>query len=165
MAVVTPDGIVGKVIAAYPTASQVLLVTDPDFAAGVISQKNQARGDLKGTGKDYCIVDYVPVAEKVEVGEWFYTSGDDRIFPRGFPAGVVKEVRDGEALQGDPGRAERAGQRDWRTCSSFFPASTRKIPNAPPSNQPVYIAPPPPIGGRAGCRCVRRDRCNRGHRY
>ncbi len=31
MAVVTPDGIVGKVLAAYPTASQVLLVTDPEF--------------------------------------------------------------------------------------------------------------------------------------
>jgi len=36
MAVVTPDGIVGKVLAAYPTASQVLLVTDPSFAAGVV---------------------------------------------------------------------------------------------------------------------------------
>ena len=35
MAVITPDGIVGKVIAAYPTASQVLLLTDPTFAAGL----------------------------------------------------------------------------------------------------------------------------------
>ena len=41
MAVVTPDGIVGKVIAAYPTASEVLLITDPDFAAGVVSGKTQ----------------------------------------------------------------------------------------------------------------------------
>lgn len=31
MAVVTPDGIVGKVIAVFPFASQVLSVTDPDF--------------------------------------------------------------------------------------------------------------------------------------
>ena len=43
MAVVTPDGIVGKVIAAYPTASEVMLITDPDFAAGVVSQKNRRR--------------------------------------------------------------------------------------------------------------------------
>ena len=42
MAVVTPDGIAGKVIASYPADSQVMLVTDSDFAAGVISQKNQA---------------------------------------------------------------------------------------------------------------------------
>ena len=48
MAVVTPDGIVGKVISAYPTASAVLLITDPDFAAGVVSQKGQWRGTLRG---------------------------------------------------------------------------------------------------------------------
>ena len=61
MAVVTPDGIVGKVIAAYPTASEVLLVTDPDFAAGVVSQKTRVRGTLKGQGTPQCKVDYVPV--------------------------------------------------------------------------------------------------------
>jgi rod shape-determining protein MreC len=93
MAVVTPDGIVGKVIAAYPTAVQVLLITDPDFAAGVVSQKNQVHGTLKGQGTPQCKVDYVAFEEKVEPGEWVYTSGDDRIFPRGFPVGVVKAVR------------------------------------------------------------------------
>ena len=50
MAVVTPDGIVGKVVAAYPTASLVLLITDPNFAAGVISQKNRVHGTLEGPG-------------------------------------------------------------------------------------------------------------------
>ena len=50
MAVVTPDGIVGEVIAAYPTASEVLLVTDPDFAAGVIGQKSAGAGHAEGAG-------------------------------------------------------------------------------------------------------------------
>ena len=50
MAVITPDGIVGKVVDAYPTASLVLLITDPTFAAGVISQKNRVHGTLKGQG-------------------------------------------------------------------------------------------------------------------
>ena len=93
MAVVTPDGIVGKVIAAYPTASEVMLITDPEFAAGVVSQKNHVRGTLKGQGQATCKVDYVPSEEKVEVGEMFYTSGDDRMFPKGFPVGVVRVVR------------------------------------------------------------------------
>src|SRR6266849_6557428 len=92
MAVVTPDGIVGKVIAAYPTASQVLLASDPSFAAGVISQKNRVRGILKGQGYALCRIDRVQSEEKVEVGEWFYTSGDDRVFPKGMPAGRVKSV-------------------------------------------------------------------------
>src|ERR1700737_3528473 len=43
MAVVTPDGIVGKVVDAYPTASLAMLITDPTFAAGVISQQNHVR--------------------------------------------------------------------------------------------------------------------------
>jgi rod shape-determining protein MreC len=103
MAVVTPDGIVGKVLAAYPTASQVLLVTDPSFAAGVVSQKNHVRGILKGMGHGNCRVDYVQNEEKVETGEWFYTSGDDRIFPKGMPAGQVTAVRPG--ISGDRGRA------------------------------------------------------------
>ena len=56
----------------------------------MVSQKSQVRGTLKGQGTPLCKVDYVPFEEKVEAGEWFYTSGDDRIFPRGFPVGVAK---------------------------------------------------------------------------
>src|SRR5580700_2281005 len=99
MAVLTPDGIVGKVIAAYPTASEVMLITDPDFAAGVISQKNGVVGTLKGQGHATCKVDYVPNEEKVEPGEWFYTTGDDRVFPKGFPAGIARVVRKGSGSQ------------------------------------------------------------------
>ena len=93
MAVVTPDGIVGKVLESYPTASQVLQITDPSFAAGVISQKHHVRGILKGMGYATCRVDGVPVEEKVDIGEWFYTSGDDRVFPKGLPAGTVAGIR------------------------------------------------------------------------
>ena len=50
MAVITPTGIVGKVVDVFPVASFVLLVTDPSFAAGVISQKNRVHGTLKGQG-------------------------------------------------------------------------------------------------------------------
>ena len=100
MAVVTPDGIVGKVIAAYPTASLVLLITDANFAAGVISQKNRVHGTLKGQGHDGTVqVDYVQTEEKVDTGEWFYTSGDDRIFPKGFPVGQTTTVRNGRNLK------------------------------------------------------------------
>ena len=99
MGVVTPDGIVGNVLAAYPTASQVLLVTDPGFAAGVISQKNHVRGVLKGLGYGRCRVDYVENEQKVDMGEAFFTSGDDRVFPRGMPAGKVTAVHDGSSVK------------------------------------------------------------------
>ena len=96
MAVVTPDGIVGKVVDAYPTAALVMLITDPTFAAGVVSQKNHVRGTLKGQGHSECLVDYVQNEERVDTGEMFFTSGDDRIFPRGFPVGQVRAVRNGK---------------------------------------------------------------------
>ena len=51
MAVITPGGIAGKVIASYPTASLVMLVTEQGFVAGVISQKNRVRGALRGHGE------------------------------------------------------------------------------------------------------------------
>ena len=99
MAVVTPDGIVGKVVDAYPTASLVMLITDPTFAAGVISLKNHVRGTLKGQGHSECLVDYVQNEEAVDAGEWFYTSGDDRIFPKGFPVGQVSAARNGKTFK------------------------------------------------------------------
>jgi rod shape-determining protein MreC len=99
MGVVTPDGIVGKVLAAYPTASQVLLVTDPGFGAGVISQKNRVRGVLKGLGYGRCKVDYVDNEQKVETGELFFTSGDDRVFPKGMPVGKVIASHDGSSYK------------------------------------------------------------------
>jgi len=97
--VVTPDGIVGNVLAAYPTASKVLLVTDPGFAAGVISQKNHVRGVLKGLGYGRCRVDYVENEQKVDMGEEFFTSGDDRVYPQGIPVGKVTAVHDGTSVK------------------------------------------------------------------
>jgi rod shape-determining protein MreC len=153
MAVVTPDGIVGKVTAAYPTASEVLLITDSDFAAGVISQKSQVRGTLKGQGSPVCKVDYVPIGEKVAVGDWFYTSGDDRIFPRGFPVGVVKSVRDGQPFQ--EVYLEPSGlQRGLEDVLILIEGVHQAIPDQPVANQPVYIAPPLPVADQAAAQPI-----------
>jgi rod shape-determining protein MreC len=149
MAVVTPDGIVGKVIAAYPTASEVMLVTDPEFAAGVVSQKNRVVGTLKGLGQSNCKVDYVPSEEKVEAGEMFFTSGDDRIFPKGFPVGVVRVVRPSSPYQEvlvEPSGLERGLEAVLIVLEGVHQA----IPEVPPPNAPVYMgAPPPPAPGEA----------------
>ena len=111
MAVVTPGRHRGEGDCGLPTASEVLLITDPDFAAGVISQKTQVRGTLKGQGTPLCKVDYVPFEEKVEPGDWFYTSGDDRVFPRGFPVGVGQVGAPRAAVPGDSGGTRRAEAR------------------------------------------------------
>ncbi len=96
MAVVTPDGIVGRITAAYPDFSRVVLITDTNFRAGVISQKHRVHGTVKGQGHSVCTIDYIQNEEKVEPGEWFFTSGDDRMFPKGLPVGQVKAARPGK---------------------------------------------------------------------
>jgi rod shape-determining protein MreC len=141
MAVVTPEGIVGKVIAAYPTASEVLLVTDPDFAAGVISLKGQIRGTLKGQGAPLCKIDYIHAEDKLQPGEWFYTSGDDRIFPRGFPVGVVKSAKPSQPFQEVYLEPSGLG-RGLEDVLILIDAVHQELPENPPENQSVYIAPP-----------------------
>jgi rod shape-determining protein MreC len=98
MAVVTPDGLVGKVIAVYPLASQILLVTDPTFSVGVESN-NHVRGTLNCKSSKECTVDYIQNEEKVQPGDTFYTSGEDRVFPKGFPAGTVISARPGQLMK------------------------------------------------------------------
>src|ERR1039457_5337001 len=144
MAVVTPDGIVGKVITAYPMASQVLLIIDPDFAAGVVTQKSQVHGTLKGQGTPQCKVDYVAFEEKVEPGEWVYTSGDDRIFPRGFRVGIVRVVRPGQPFKEilvEPSGMQRGLVED---VLILIEGVHQPIPDVPPGMQPIYMATPPP---------------------
>ena len=144
MAVITPDGIAGKVTAAYPTASLVSLVTSQGFAAGVISQKHRVRGTLKGIGSSVCPVDHVENRDTVEVGEWLYTSGDDRIFPKGLPAAIVRTAREGRG--GKDVVAEPVGLRSGVNEVLIVTGGVHGlIPDPlPPPATSVQILPPPP---------------------
>ncbi|MGA2715289.1 MAG: rod shape-determining protein MreC [Bryobacteraceae bacterium] len=140
MAVVTPDGIVGRVVAVFPFASQVLSVTDPGFAAGVESQKNHVHGVLKGLGNDSDRVDFVPTGQKVEVGEMFFTSGEDRVFPKGLPVGKVTGVHEGGNFQDitvDPSGTGTAPEE----VLVILDAVHQAIPEETTPDTPVYLTP------------------------
>lgn len=143
MAVITPNGIVGKVTGAFPTASYVLLVTDPSFAAGVLSQQNRVHGTLKGQGNGTLIVDYVQNEQKVNAGEWFFTAGDDRIFPKGLPVGRVTMVRPGatrkEVFVAPAGLGD--GLEEVLVVVEGVHA---EIPEIAAAEQPVHLQEPPP---------------------
>ena len=101
-------------------------------------------GTLKGQGTPQCKVDYVAFEEKVEPGEWVYTSGDDRIFPRGFPVGIVKAVRPGQPFKEilvEPSGMQRGLVED---VLILIEGVHQPIPEAPPGMQPIYVAAPPP---------------------
>jgi len=68
----------------------VMLITDPTFAAGRdFAERPRARNSQR-LGPNQVLVDYAQNEEKVDEGEWFYTSGDDRIFPARFPGRQVR---------------------------------------------------------------------------
>lgn len=89
MAVITPDGIVGKIKDVFPVSSQVLLINDRDSGAGVILEHSRLQGIVKGTSFGELQVNDVMSDETVDVGEHVITSGGDRIYPKGFSVGTV----------------------------------------------------------------------------
>jgi rod shape-determining protein MreC len=143
MAVITPDGVVGRVRAAFPSSSQVVLITDPSFAAGVISQKHHVEGTLKGKGVSLCSVDYIQNEDKVEEGEWFFTSGDDRVFPRGLPVGPAAQVRRGR-LRKEVLVVPSGLKNGLEEVLIVLEGVHQPVPEAPPGSQPLHLLPPPP---------------------
>ncbi len=143
MAVITPDGIVGKVIQAYPTAAQVLLITDSTFAAGVISQKNRVHGTIRGQGGPTCTVEYVQNEEKVDEDEWFFTSGDDRVFPKGLPVGQAAVVRQGRATK-EIFVAPSGLQGGFEEVLVVLEGVHQLIPDPAQAGASLHIMPPPP---------------------
>jgi rod shape-determining protein MreC len=157
MAVITPDGVVGRVRAAYPSSSQVVLVTDPSFAAGVISQKHHVEGTLKGRGLSLCSVDYIQNEDKIEEGEWFFTSGDDRVFPRGLPVGQATLVRRGRLMK-EVLVAPSGLQNGLEEVLIVLEGVHQPVPEAPPASQTLRLLPPPPSESSAADADTRPSR-------
>lgn len=95
LAVMTPEGIVGKIIAVFPHTAQVLLITDPLSGVGCILQKSRIQGALKGAGRDLSELNYIMNDQQVATGELVLTSGLDQIYPKGLLVGRVAETSAG----------------------------------------------------------------------
>jgi rod shape-determining protein MreC len=91
-AVITPDGIVGKLRDVFGHTSQVLVISDQTSGAGVLLESTRLRGVLRGNALGQPqIINMLP-DERVKPGERVITSGGDQIYPRGLPVGVVDRV-------------------------------------------------------------------------
>lgn len=99
MGVITPDGVVGKVVESYRDTAQVLLLTDRESGVGAMLSDSRIQSPVGGTGEPLLAMKYIPTDETVNVGEHVVTSGMDRIFPRDLPVGVVAEIKTGRPFQ------------------------------------------------------------------
>ncbi len=98
MAVITADGIVGKVLHVYSSTSLVLLINDQSSGVGAILEKSRLQGILKGTSAGEVALEKVMSDETVPAGELVLTSGGDGIFPKGLLVGRVTKVAPGSDL-------------------------------------------------------------------
>jgi len=92
MAVITPDGIVGKVREVFPHTAQVLAINDQSSGAGVILETTRIRGILRGNSAGRPQIVGILADQRIQPGEKVLTAGGDQIFPRGLAVGVVEKV-------------------------------------------------------------------------
>ncbi len=98
MAVITADGIVGKVLRVYRSTSVVLLINDQTSGVGALLDKTRLQGILHGTPAGEVQLEKVMSDETVPAGEQVLTSGGDGIFPKGLLIGKVTNVSQGSEL-------------------------------------------------------------------
>ena len=94
MAVVAPEGLVGKVISVQPDTSIVLLLIDPQAAARARIKEKGFTGIARGNGADQSLsLDGIHPEANVREGEEVITSGYDLgIFPPSIPIGEVVDA-------------------------------------------------------------------------
>ncbi len=92
MAVITQNGVVGKLRDVFPATSEVLEINDPSSGAGVVLATTRIRAILRGTLDGRVQIGNLTADSRIQRGEQVLTSGGDQVYPRGLPVGVVESI-------------------------------------------------------------------------
>ncbi len=95
MAVISPAGVVSRVILPGSRASRVQLLVDRNAAAGALIERTRVQGVVIGFGDGSLRMQYVPGTSDVKTGDLVVTSGIDGIYPKGFVIGTIDNVTRG----------------------------------------------------------------------
>jgi rod shape-determining protein MreC len=98
MAVITPDGLIGKTIEVTPRTADVLLISDPGCRVAVKLQRTGTAGVMTGRGPGAwgyitCRLDFLDLDQVLRAGDRVVTSGLGGVFPKGLPVGYIDEVK------------------------------------------------------------------------
>ena len=92
MGVVTPTGVVGRVVKTTGATSVVLLVTDPNNAIAGLIQRTRDEGIVEGTQQGLAQLKYIPLLSTLRDGDRVVTSGLVGGFPRGLMIGTITHI-------------------------------------------------------------------------
>ncbi len=98
LAVMTGDGVVGRVISAGERSSRVLLLTDINSHVPVLVGEKATRAILEGNNTENPSIKFVDSDADLSPGDLITTSGHGGIYPQGLPIGVVAGEIEGEIL-------------------------------------------------------------------
>ena len=94
-AVVTGEGMVGRVVETGGRSARVLLITDLNSRIPVVVESTRAPASLAGDNSDRQRLLFLPVNARVAVGARVVTSGQGGVLPPGLPVGTVTSLDDG----------------------------------------------------------------------
>ncbi len=93
--VLSPEGVVGKIVRVGPAQSLVECVHAPDFRVSVLNRRTDSPG-LAGPGPLGALQVYFAAQDAdYRVGDTLVTAGLGGVFPRGLPVGIVSQVGPG----------------------------------------------------------------------
>ncbi|MDH4185991.1 MAG: rod shape-determining protein MreC, partial [Nitrospira sp.] len=92
MGVMTPAGVVGRVVKTTGATSVVLLITDPNNAIAGLIQRTRDEGIVEGAQQGLAKLKYVPLLSTLRDGDRVVTSGLVGDFPRGLAIGTVTHI-------------------------------------------------------------------------
>lgn len=96
MAVITAEGVVGKVQTTLPNTAKVMLLTDPGSTLAVRVMRNREEGLLEGK-LETCALKYVSYYADIQEGDLLVTSGLDGVYPKGLSVATVVKATKQEA--------------------------------------------------------------------
>lgn len=104
MAVITGDGLVGRIVSVGPNTATVKLIADPESAVAARMESSLQAGSLHGNGSpNEAVLQLLDTTAAVNVGDRVVTFGSvgGRPYPPGIPLGTVVDFR------GEQGQADR----------------------------------------------------------
>ena len=96
MGVITPAGVVGRIVRTSGATSVALLTIDPNVAIAGMVQRTREEGMVQGTSQGLVRMKYIPPLSSVKKGDAVVTSGLTGGFPRGVLIGEISRVEESE---------------------------------------------------------------------
>lgn len=96
--IITPEGVVGRVVLVTRDMAKVQLVIDAGSSVGARIERTRRQGVIRGDGSGDLQMLYVPGLADVTQADLIVTSGTDGIYPKGLVIGRVTAAREGSDL-------------------------------------------------------------------